>query len=452
MPAHKSQIGWIAAGLLIIGTSGCQSPQQGASAELNRQRLSGFPSDLAEPREAVSPKILPETHVAAGRLHESQGKLGRAAEQYRLAIAAQPNHVEAHNRLGIVLDGLGKFDEADRAFARAIRLAPGRADLRNNLAFSYIMQRRWPEAQVELNKALELQPDFARARVNLAMVMAQQDLFEEAFENFNRVLRPEDAWYNMGLMYQSRKRPVEAAQAFKQALQANPKLTAAQKRLELLPPEAVQEAEGKGPLFAPALAENPESDLEDFQADLPVDLASVQSVATRPEDASDLPIPSDAGETATSDLEDFQTDLPVDLASVQSVATRPEDASDLPIPSDAAETATVEMESPTTRPADTNPADDDYPFAERMDADAWLFSDLTPGGTADLWPQDTGWIDFVAMIREAAGPVEQFLCRLQAVQEYFEGEEASPPPLEVPAAEEEEPPVYDLSVSRGPIR
>ena len=36
-----------------------------------------------------------------------------------------------------------------------------------------------------------------------------------------QVLRPEDALYNMGLMYQSKKLAVEAAQAFRQALAIN---------------------------------------------------------------------------------------------------------------------------------------------------------------------------------------------------------------------------------------
>ncbi|MBP7933230.1 MAG: tetratricopeptide repeat protein [Phycisphaerae bacterium] len=194
-------------------------------------------------READSPSIQPETHLAAGRLHETQGRLVRAAEQYRLAVAAKPSSVDAWNRLGIVLDRLGRFKEADEAFTEAIRLAPDQAYLHNNIAFSYILQARWREAEVALTKAIEIDPAMARARVNLAITVAQQGRFPDAFHQFQSVLPLEDAHYNMGLMYQSKRMNVEAAKSFKAALRANPKLLAAQKRLDSLPKDTVTQAE-----------------------------------------------------------------------------------------------------------------------------------------------------------------------------------------------------------------
>lgn len=254
MFARMWYAGIVSAGM-VLSMAGCQSTPSGSPAKRVRPTVAQVaPTEVGELQETASPEIMPDTHLAAGRLHESQGRLARAAEQYRLAIGVRPDDVEAYNRLGVVLDRLGKYKDADEAFARAIQLAPKRAYLHNNLAFSYTMQGRWSEAEGSLNKALQLQPDFPRARVNLGMVQAQQGRFENAFEQFSRVLKPEDAYYNIGLMYQSKKQTIEAAQAFQQALAANPKMTAAQKRLDMLPAMAISEAGKRGELFVQAVA------------------------------------------------------------------------------------------------------------------------------------------------------------------------------------------------------
>jgi len=195
------------------------------------------PSALLESRE-----IQPETHLAAGRLHESEQQFALAVEQYQKAIELKPDFVEAYNRLGNLLVRLNRYEEAEKAYTRAIEIAPKQAHLYNNLGFCYSLQRRWDEAEKMFTQAVTLNPTFARAHVNLAMVLAQQERFDEAFNHFEEVLSLEDAYYNMGLMYRAKSRMVDAARAFQAALDVNPKLTAAQKQLEQLPTSAVEEA------------------------------------------------------------------------------------------------------------------------------------------------------------------------------------------------------------------
>ena len=240
-------LAWLA---MVIGLAlGCASPHGPKVSGRHQQPVSDVPPpDSPEVTDADPPTILPETHMSAGRLHESQNQFLRAAEQYQLAIKLKPDHVAAYNRLGIVLDRLGRYEKADETFRRAIQLAPDQAYLHNNLAFSCILQSHWTEAEIELTRALELQPNFARARVNLAMVLAQQSRFEEALNQFQTALSAAEAYYNIGLMYQSKRKPVEAAQAFAQALELNPKLVAAGKRLEQLPADVVSAAHQRGSL------------------------------------------------------------------------------------------------------------------------------------------------------------------------------------------------------------
>lgn len=237
---------WFGAGMAIamVAAAGCASDHDGEMGRVD-QRSGRAGSSAVKPGviQPMPDEILPDTHVAAGRLHETQGRLTRAVEQYRLAIEVKPTHVEAHNRLGIVLDKLGRFAEADASFKRAIELAPEAAHLYNNLGFSYVMQGRWPEAEAQFTRALELQPDFVRAQVNLGVALGQQDRFEESLAQFERSLARPDAYFNLGLIYESRRRPLEAARAFKTALRLNPAMVAAQTKLDRLPPDVVSQAE-----------------------------------------------------------------------------------------------------------------------------------------------------------------------------------------------------------------
>lgn len=387
----QARVGALTA-LIAVIASGCQAPEEGPVSSAPGQTISRLPVNMAEIEELPPPEILPDTHVAAGRLHESQGRLARAAEQYRLAIGARPDHIEAYNRLGVVLDRLGKFKEADQYFTRAIQLAPDQAYLRNNLAFSYIMQGRWADAEAALTRALEIQPEFPRARVNLGMVLAQQERFEEAFDSFQRVLRPEDAWYNIGLMYQSKRRPVEAAQAFKQALNANPEMVAAQKRLDRLPADIVGEAEKRGALFAaPALAEGSQS----------------------------------GDETPAAPAE------PVAEAS----------------PAIAAESSGPE--APATRPADSDLVQNEDLFPGSMWDEPWLYNRLfidkpSPFAlsveSADEEPQagrNSRWRSASELLRGMVAPMEQLLGRLSELQLGGTAGEASPLPVQIAAPQPE---------------
>ena len=277
------------------------------------------------------PKILARTHLAAAHLHESQGHLARAAQQYHLAVNLDPKNVAALNRLGVILDRLGRFKQADKRFEQAIAVAPNEAYLHNNLAFSYIMQHTWADAEVELVRALELHPTFIRARINLAMVLSQQRRFEEAETEFMIALSPGDAHYNMGLMYKSQRYEVEAARSFMRALEIEPKLVAARKRLDKLPPDAVLRAEELGIAIAspvsPAefdatsdgvMSERPASqpsmaELKEPGADSDIEVAAIEEPAFDPFVQAATPVSDD--ETPCEEEDEFTEETIIAEAS-----------------------------------------------------------------------------------------------------------------------------------------
>lgn len=193
-------------------------------------------SQMADAKEVPPPKILPETHLAAGLLFEGQGQYEKAVIQYRKAIAVSHDYVEAYHRLGLVLSRIGRHAEAVEAFRRAVELKPAHMVYRNNLGFELMLLQRWAEAERELRESIELAPKFERAHVNLGVVLARQGKFEEALHAFMRILPDSDAYYNLGLMYRGQKRYEEAAEAFRRVIQLDPQFTAAAAQLEQIAP------------------------------------------------------------------------------------------------------------------------------------------------------------------------------------------------------------------------
>jgi tetratricopeptide (TPR) repeat protein len=262
MKAKKSLAIAAGCGMILPLIWGCTPDQWERFSEMNQPsglRATHQPeprtAEFIDQQKVEDRPILPRTHVAAGRLHESRGQYGKAAEQYRQAIEVDPTYCEAYNRLGVVLDRLGQYEEADEAFHRALLLSPNSAHLHNNLGFSYILQSRWTDACAELYRALEFHPDFLRARVNLGLALGRQGRFDEALEQFKVALPEDEAFYNLGMIYQVSRLPVDAARAFKESLRLNPGLVAAERRLKALPADVVSKAEGLPEAIALAMEE-----------------------------------------------------------------------------------------------------------------------------------------------------------------------------------------------------
>ena len=187
-------------------------------------------------RTAQAPKILPETHFAAGRLFEAQGDFAKAISQYRKATVVQHAYFEAFERLGVLLSISGQREAAMTALTRAVELKPNDAIARNNLGFEFMLQRKLADAEAQFRGAIELKHDFARAYINLALVNGKQQRFDEALANFRIVLPDVDAFYNIGLLYRAQRQFENAAVAFRQAIAINPEFTAAHRQLEKLRP------------------------------------------------------------------------------------------------------------------------------------------------------------------------------------------------------------------------
>lgn len=217
----------------LFGCSG-NSNDFNSSTQRNLTEMDRAAINSAKPEPEVD--IMPNTHLASGRLLEMQGAFSQAIEQYQLAIAGDPKNVGAMNRLAMVYSRLGRFDEALNSMQRAVELEPDVALLRNNLGYIQLCKLNWTEAEFEFREALRLDPEFARARVNLGMALARQDRIPEAHNEFRAVLPEADALYNLGLVLRGMKRYQEAVDAFELVLEKDPRFVAAEQQLKELEP------------------------------------------------------------------------------------------------------------------------------------------------------------------------------------------------------------------------
>lgn len=216
---------------LVLLPSACNQPQSSAGRLSQGNGARSDAASTADVRETPPPKILPQTHFAAGQLLEAQGQFDQALVQYQRAVLLNHRHVAAYHRMGTLLARMGRHREAIDALTKAADLRPDAYVLYNNLGFEYAILNEWDTAEAHLRRAIDLNPTFERARVNLGMVLCRRGQFEEALEQFRTVLPESEAQYNLGLMYAGSKRYRDAGLAYHRALQLDPNLIAAQTQL-----------------------------------------------------------------------------------------------------------------------------------------------------------------------------------------------------------------------------
>ena len=143
-------------------------------------------------------------HAALGKALNDRGRTAQAVAELELSLRINPRHAEAHNNLGIALSRQGKSEEALARFREAVRLKPKFVEARGNLASVLAGQGRTDEAREQFLETVRRRPDYARGH------------------------------YNFGVFLERLGERDEASASFRRALELNPYLTEARRRLEAL--------------------------------------------------------------------------------------------------------------------------------------------------------------------------------------------------------------------------
>lgn len=97
----------------------------------------------------------------------------KSAEEFKKALAADPDFSEAHGDLGAAYSALRRYEEAEGEFRHAIELDPGTGVHHSNLAYVLIVTERPKEAEIEAQTAVSLSPTDPTAHFLLGFLLSR---------------------------------------------------------------------------------------------------------------------------------------------------------------------------------------------------------------------------------------------------------------------------------------
>jgi tetratricopeptide (TPR) repeat protein len=99
---------------------------------------------------------------------------------YERLLKADPNWVDAQNRLGYLAMARGRFDQAEERFETYGYLAPDQANPHDSMGELLILIGRYPEAEKELRRALSIRADFCASYHHLVRLYLMEGDYERA--------------------------------------------------------------------------------------------------------------------------------------------------------------------------------------------------------------------------------------------------------------------------------
>lgn len=156
-----------------------------------------------------------------------QGRLDEALVQFQEAIRKQPDYLEGHVSIAVILIEKGKLEEAIPRLEKALALDPKCWFAHANLGLVRQKQGHRQESIAHFRKAVELNPKHVVARTNLGRALAEEGLLDEAVVHFQAAvsLAPKDApsRVNLGNAQLDRGHLAEAIQQYREALALDPR-------------------------------------------------------------------------------------------------------------------------------------------------------------------------------------------------------------------------------------
>ena len=178
--------------------------------------------------------LSPETHVAAGRFAEANGRSAEATQQYERALKLDPQHAPALRRLGILQTKAGDWDAARGTWNRYVTATNGSAEA--YAALGVMLERSGDPMGAEgaFLKGIDADPSDKDCRVSYGLLLARQGRMEQGAEQLAEALPMAAVLYNLGAVHEQQNRPAEAEACYREALSIDPTMTQASQRLKKL--------------------------------------------------------------------------------------------------------------------------------------------------------------------------------------------------------------------------
>ena len=156
-----------------------------------------------------------------------QGRLDEAMACFQEAIRKQPDYLEGHVSIAVILIEKGRLEEAIPRLEKALALDPECWFAHANLGLVRQRQGRRQEAIAHFRKAVELNPKHLTARTNLGRALAEEGQLEEATEHFRAAVKlaPQDpaSRVNLANALLDRGLLAEAVEQYQKALELDPR-------------------------------------------------------------------------------------------------------------------------------------------------------------------------------------------------------------------------------------
>ncbi len=168
-----------------------------------------------------------EARVELGVLLDRTGAHAAAVEHLEAAHRAVPDSVQILSALGAALTSLGRFEEAERELKRAQRLAPEDLLVRANLAIVSFRRGLYGHAESELRWICDRDEGNATAHFYRGEALNRLGRVDEALDAMKTVTRLDPgnsrAFYTMGILYDKKHLPTEAAAMYRKAREVGPR-------------------------------------------------------------------------------------------------------------------------------------------------------------------------------------------------------------------------------------
>lgn len=167
-----------------------------------------------------------------------EGRHAEAIQDYREALAINPDYAEARANLGHELLAMGKMDEAYPALVEALRLKPDAAVAQGDLGVLLAARGDFEEARRHLQESLRLAPASAEMQSDFCWVLERLGRLDEALAHCDEALRlqPDSigGHFNRGTALAAKGKNAEAEAEFARVLAADPNHADARAALERL--------------------------------------------------------------------------------------------------------------------------------------------------------------------------------------------------------------------------
>ena len=156
----------------------------------------------------------------------TENKLESAFKLFKKKIKEDPNNVEAHNNLGVILFQLGKFEEAKKSYKKAILIKPNYLSAHINLAAAYKKLGRLEKALKSSEKAIEINPTNVNAIRNLAAISYEMGEVQKSIDCYKKIIKIEPnnaaAHTNLGVAFYKEGNIKKAKSCYEEAIKIQP--------------------------------------------------------------------------------------------------------------------------------------------------------------------------------------------------------------------------------------